>query len=207
VEKVERNLRIPYDYRAKYDQGAEGACVGFSCSWAVSIANRRYYDAQWLYEEARRRDEWPGEAYDGTSVRAGLDVLHETGHRRIYRGQSRDTNYADGIAAFRWARSVDEVRTAIASGLPVILGIDWPYSYYRPIQIEGRDGFWLPQADGPIAGGHAICCYGASDRRQAVKLCNSWGKTYPLVWLGYEDLERLLSGLEYPGEAAVICDH
>jgi hypothetical protein len=204
VATVERLLPLPAQYRDNYDQGREGACVGFSCSWAMSILNRRFYHAQWLYEEARRRDEWPGENYDGTSVRAGLDVLRDTGHRRIFRGQTKDTNYADGINEFRWANSVDEIRTAIAAGAPVVLGIDWFYDFYQPIQ-NGRE-WWLPATSGGIAGGHAICCYGASDRRQAVKLVNSWGNTYPTVWLSYANLERLLAGFDYPGEAAVITD-
>jgi hypothetical protein len=204
VETVERTLVIPSTYRAKYDQGQEGACVGFSCSWAMSILNHRFYAAEWLYEEARRRDSWPGEDYDGTEVRAGLDVLRDTGHRRIFRGQTKDTNYADGIAAFRWARTVDEVRTCIAGGMPVVLGIDWIDAFFDPIQ-KGRE-WWLPPIGGPVAGGHAICCYAASDRRQAVKLVNSWGSSYPTVWLSYESLQTLIDGLDYPGEAAVITD-
>lgn len=204
VGTVERTLALPYAYRPKYDQGVEGACVGHGWSWAVSIWNRRFYDAFWLYEEAKRRDEWPGEDYDGTSVRAGGDVLRETGHRRIFRGQTKDTNYADGINEFRWAKSVDEIRTTISLGIPVVLGIDWPESYYDPVQ-RGRE-FWLPSPDGPITGGHCICLYGASDRRQAVKLVNSWGMDYPLVWLAYESLERLLDGLDWPGEAAIVTD-
>jgi hypothetical protein len=204
VETVERTLALPTQYRDNYDQGREGACVGFSCSWAMSILNRRFYAAQWLYEEARRRDEWPGEAYDGTSVRAGLDVLRETGHRRIYRGQTRDTNYADGIEAFRWAQSVDEVRGAIAAGSPVVLGVDWFSAFNHP-ERRGRE-YWMPEPSGRVVGGHAICCYGASDRRQAVRLVNTWGFAYPLVWVPYMLLERLLAGFQYPGEAAVITD-
>jgi hypothetical protein len=204
VESVETVLDLPHTYRPKYNQGEEGACTGFSGSWASSIKNRRYYDAFWLYNEAKKIDEWPGEDYDGSSVRAMLDVLKATGHRRIYRGQTKDSNYADGITEFRWALSVDEVRTAIASERPVILGIDWFEGFGKP-EKRGLQ-WWIPEPIGYIAGGHAICCYGASDRRQAVKLVNSWGSSYPLVWLSYMTLEKLLHGFDYPGEAAVIMD-
>jgi hypothetical protein len=207
VDTVERVLSLPSPqrYRILHDQ-PDGSCVGYSLSWCMSILNRRLYAAHWLYEEAQRRDEWPGEypAYEGTSVRAGLDVLRETGHRRIYRGQTRDSNYADGIEAFRWAQSVDEIRTSIAEGVPVDLGIDWFDSFDRP-ERRGRE-WWMPAPSGRIIGGHAICCYGASDRRQAVRLVNTWGLEYPLVWVPYNLIERLLAGFDFPGEAAVITD-
>jgi hypothetical protein len=50
----------------------------------MSLLNRKRYDAGWLYHEAQRIDEWPGEDYDGTSVRAGMDVLRTEGHRRKF---------------------------------------------------------------------------------------------------------------------------
>lgn len=204
IANAEHVLDLPKQYRPKYDQGIEGACVGFSASWAMSLLNRRYYAAQWLYEEARRRDEWPGEAYAGTSIRAGLDVLREVGHRRIYAGNPRPARILDGIDAFRWAADVDEIRTALAEGAPVLFGIEWFDAFDRP-KRRGWD-WWLPEPGGPIRGGHAICAYGVSDRRQAVKLVNSWGYGYPPVWVSYELIGRLLTGFEYPGEAAVITD-
>ncbi len=204
VETVERTLPLPAQYRDNYDQGAQGACVGYSCSWAMSILNRRFYAAQWLYEEARRTDSFPGEAYDGTEIRAGLDVLRRLGHRRIWGGRTGEPTYADGIEEFRWTDTADGVRTAIAAGAPVVLGIEWFDSFDTPIQT--RYGYELPEPSGAILGGHAIACYGASDRRQAVRLVNSWGAQWPLVWLSYTHLERLLAGYEWPGECAVITD-
>jgi hypothetical protein len=204
VETAENTLDLPHEYRPKYNQGNEGACGGFSGSWAGSIDNHRYYDARWLYKEAQKIDEWPGEDYEGTSVRAVLDVLKDVGHRRIYRGISKEASPAEGISEFRWALTVDEVRTALAGGRPVILGIEWFDVFDKP-EKRGHQ-WWLPEPIGYIAGGHAICCYGVSDRRQAVKLVNSWGSSYPLTWLPYATLEKLLRGFEYPGEAAVIMD-
>ena len=50
-----------------YNQGTEGACVGFGISRLTSQLNRKLYDGFWLYHEAQKIDEWPGEDYDGTS--------------------------------------------------------------------------------------------------------------------------------------------
>jgi hypothetical protein len=98
-----------WDY---YNQGQEGACVGFAISRAMTLLNRERYDARWLYKEAQRIDEWAGEDYDGTSVRAGLDVVRERGHRNVYRGTSRPVHPENGIVRNRWATSVED---AIAS--------------------------------------------------------------------------------------------
>jgi hypothetical protein len=206
VETVERVLKLDYDYRPKYDQGAEGACVGFACSWAMSFLNRRFYDARWLYKTAQIIDEWAGEDYSGTSVRAGMDVLRETGHRRIIGDRTLPIQPTHGIQSNYWANTVDEVRTAIAAGVPVVLGIDWMSAFDRP-EKRSNGETWIGRADlGRVRGGHAICCYGASDRRQAVKLVNSWGERYPLAWMPYTTLQRLLDGIQWPGEAAVIID-
>jgi hypothetical protein len=66
-----------------YDQGREGACVGFGCSRMMSLLNRKRYDARWLWDRAKEVDEWPdtnpGDD-NGTSVRAALDVLRTRGH-------------------------------------------------------------------------------------------------------------------------------
>jgi len=89
-----------------YDQGKEGACVGFACSRMMSLLNRVRLDAPWLYYEARKVDDWPGENYSGTSVRAALDVLRARGHRRP--GATVD-DAAQGIVEFRWAASGDQI--------------------------------------------------------------------------------------------------
>src|SRR5688572_17952856 len=47
-----------------YNQGTEGACVGFGISRLASQLNRKLYDGFWLYHEAQKIDEWPGECVD-----------------------------------------------------------------------------------------------------------------------------------------------
>jgi hypothetical protein len=96
-----------------YNQGEEGACVGFGISRLTSQLNRKTYDGFWLYHEAKKVDEWPGEDYDGTSVRAGLDILRKVGHSVVKDGKAASPALAEGIAANRWARSVDDVLAAL----------------------------------------------------------------------------------------------
>jgi hypothetical protein len=42
-----------------------------------------------------------------------------------------------------------------------------------------------------------------SDRRQAVRLVNTWGLSYPYVWIPYRVVDRLI---DEDGEAALVTD-
>ena len=201
---VERTLALP-GYRARYDQASEGACVGFASSWMMSIVNRRFYDAPWLWNSAKAVDDWPDTNPGddrGTSVRAAMDVLRAQGHVRIFRGRAAPPSLAEGIAENRWATTVDEVRTSVAAGTPVVLGCHW----YRNFDAPQHDGgaWWIGRGDlGTVRAGHAVCIYRASDRHQAVGIVNSWGRRYPPVLMPYATLERLLGE---QGEAALVTD-
>src|SRR6185436_9654972 len=59
------------------DQGQEGACTGFALAAVVNFQLRRRnlvrsVSPRMLYEMARRYDEWPGEAYEGSSARGAM---------------------------------------------------------------------------------------------------------------------------------------
>jgi len=212
--EAEKSLGLPWYWR-QWDQGQEGACVGYGTSAMMGATNTRQslrveanptvhrYEPHWLYEEAQQVDEWPETPpEEGTSVRAACDVLRTQGHRRVYRGVVRDPKLDQGIAANRWAQTVDEIRAAIYGELAVSIGINWYSNFDDPVEVGGE--LWIGGDDlGDVRGGHCVCLYRMSDRRQAFRLMNSWGESYPPAWLPYETMQRLLE--EY-GEAAVITD-
>ncbi len=142
-------IEDPVPWWAFYDQGNEGACVGFAISRAMSMLNRKRYWARWLYLTARRDfDEWQGEDYDGTSVRAGLDVARTIGHCRIRgRSEASPPDVAEGISSNRWAESVDDMIAAMHSPRYLELGRapflnswgkDYPHITWMPLDVIGR---------------------------------------------------------------------
>jgi hypothetical protein len=185
------------------NQGREGSCVGHA--WTGELigspkpdnrvtadrANRYAFD---LYRAAQRVDEWPGESptYEGTSVLAGAKIV-----------QSRSL-----IGEYRWAFSVEDVRDAVLTEGPVVIGIPW-YSAMYNTRPSG-----LVEVDGSLVGGHALLVYGYhpgmringedwNTRYRVFRWRNSWSTAYGRNGSGlirYEDLRDLLKGW---GEACV----
>lgn len=221
VATVEKTLTLP-SWHWSHDQGSEGACEGFGNSMMMAVLNTAQrksaltppysvrYDAWWLWDQAKLADEWPdtnpGDD-NGTSGRAACDVLRTLGHVKVKNSSDdRSANptpaLENGISANRWATNVDEMRTAIASGLPIAIGVNWYTNFDNPYRKSGY--YWIGGGGlGSVRGGHCICLYGASDRKQAFRLKNSWGRGYPLVWLPYSIMEQLISE---QGEVAIVTD-
>lgn len=172
------------------DQGAEGACVGFGCALELSSSPIRVPSvtngyARTLYHDARDIDrtehgaDWP----EGASVLAGAKVL-------------RNRGFIDGC---RWAFSVTDLRTAIITEGPAILGVNWYGDMYD------TDPFGVVHVTGPWVGGHCILVYGYSPRarisgrrgeHEIFRWQNSWGPSYGTNGRGIvlmADMERLLA--------------
>jgi hypothetical protein len=152
-----------------YDQGAEGACVGFGWSRCMTILNAgEHYAARWLWDRAKETDEWPqtkpGDD-EGTSVRAAGNVLSNKGHVSWDHVKSHGDHIArgtctparnDGIVRYRWATSVDQVHLMLQNGkanrlgaVPVLnsWGTNYPHRVWMPDDVLAR----LIKEDGEVA--------------------------------------------------------
>jgi hypothetical protein len=195
---VNHRLNLPYQYIPGYDQGQEGACVGFAWSWAMSILNHRCYAARKLYLETQFHDPYPETPpEEGTSVISAAQVLQTQGHWRFARGVTFPLALLEGIQDFRTATTVDELRAAIHLDVPFVLGIDWYSNFDSPVWGDfgvGGNRWWIGRGDlGRIRGGHAICGFGARDDIEAFTLVNSWGTNYPIVNIPYNTVQKLLT--------------
>lgn len=133
-----------------YDQGVEGACVGFGLSRMQTIDNSKLYDGFWLYDQARKTEgTYP--TGEGSTVRAGCKVLVAQGHR-IQTGEGvcvRNTgdsppNKLEGIKAYRWASTAEEVCKALnrlnAAAIPFenSWGEGYPKECWMPVATLER---------------------------------------------------------------------
>ena len=173
------------------DQGSEGACVGFA--WMGELlaepeapkAQPSFDYANSLavsfYNEAKTVDQWFGENYEGTSVLAGAKIMQKSGF----------------IGEYRWCFGIDDVRDAIISEGPVVIGIPWFDGMYD----TAPNG--LVKLAGQPTGGHAIVLTGYHPRmrfgqttHEVFRWRNSWGTDYGINgsgWIKAKDLAKLLA--------------
>lgn len=169
------------------DQGSEGACTGFSASHAVAARPLRQTPitnetAFALYQEAKRRDEWAGEDYDGSSVLGAVKAARVKGL----------------CGSYKWAFGEAELCGAVSWIAPVVIGVNWYDGMFEP------DKHGKLTVAGRLSGGHAIAVIGYSLRTGLYKLRNSWGKSWGKdgnCFISKADMTRLLSE---QGEAAVM---
>lgn len=149
-------LRDYTDWQVFYDQGSEPKCVGFSISRMATWLNRKRYDAHWLYDRAQDTDEWPGDDYDGTSVRAGLGILKSKGHRVWRNGTTGPVTLGEGISAFRWLSDANEAIRLLGHDYGTKHGAipwnnSWGKSYPRTVWVPGETIQRLIDEDGEAA--------------------------------------------------------
>jgi hypothetical protein len=143
-----------------YDQGAEGACVGFGWSRCMTILNGgQLYAPRWLWDRSKELDQWeetnPGDN-NGTSVRTAGGVLRKSGHVD-WQDEYSDDDHTEragyrcdrdaGIQRFRWARSVDDVHQVLGNDRADELGAvpflnswgrNYPHRTWMPDEVLDR---------------------------------------------------------------------
>jgi hypothetical protein len=140
----------PATWWSFYNQGQEGACVGFGSSRMMSLLNRFRYDARWLWNEAKKVDGFPDTNpgdNNGTTVRAAMDVLRTEGHVKQVSGRDLAVSLAQGISANRWATSAQDVLSVLQNptyaqlgAVPILnsWGKDYPHVVWMPLATLDR---------------------------------------------------------------------
>jgi len=192
AEEVLPDWRYWGDLTWRGDQGAFPHCVAYSATHRIEDSPTTYpengsvVDPVVVYERAQQLDGWPGENYDGTSVRAGAKVMLEKGFISEYQ---RITTLQDLIDFIR--------RPATAGGGPVLIGIDWHSGMFSPVYEKDAlgDYRWMLIPTGSVAGGHAVLVNGVNVPRMTFRILNSWGRDWGVdgrASMRFSDMENLL---------------
>lgn len=180
------------------DQGREGACVGFG--WMAELladpaapANQPTEQfgnavANGFYKRAQKIDEWPGEDYEGTSVLAGAKIVQQDGF----------------IEGYRWCFGIQDLRDAVISQGPVVIGVPWYSGMYHTRQSGFVD------VSGSNVGGHCLIVTGydpemeiEGQKREVFRWRNSWGESYGVGGSGYIAYDLLDSLVKQRAEACI----
>lgn len=127
-----------------------------------------------VYRNAQLVDQWEGDDYDGTSVRAGAKVLKANGY----------------IESYRWTQDVEVLAQAILTTASVVVGTYWFSDMSRP----NNDNIITPT--GSMQGGHAYIINGYNAKTGYFRVKNSWGRAWGNKGYAYikkEDMQKLLS--------------
>jgi len=161
------------------NQGRTPMCVGYA--WAHFIEDgpithngvHPVVSPITIYREAQKIDEWPGENYAGTSVRAGAKYLKNT----------------NKISTYLWAYDINTLINTVLNVGPVVVGTNWYMGMFYP----DRNG--LIKISGQIAGGHAYIINGVDTIKKQFRIKNSWGSGWGnqgRAFISFTDMTRLI---------------
>lgn len=189
VTAESRNAARSWPTAAVLNQGADGACVGYAIAATLGapVPEAAGGAAEQIYAIAKTLDQWPGEAYEGTSVTAGGKAAKALGY----------------IESYRWAFGAADVVDTLATYGPVVLGLYWTERMMHPVN-------GLMSATGAIMGGHCTIANAyhpaapEAGGRPAIRIQNSYGTAWGIdgaAWLPVSDLTTVL---QRQGEAMVL---
>jgi hypothetical protein len=139
------------------NQGELPHCCGYACQQLLQSepVPQKGKSGTWIYREAKKIDEF-GPGVDGTSIRAGMQVMKAHGL----------------IEAYFWAKNSQQVIDYLLRYGPVVAGTPW-YSNMGYTNAKGQ-----VKITGEDQGGHAWLIVGANTRTGLLHAVNSWGAEY-----------------------------
>lgn len=199
------------------DQGQEGSCPGFGLAAVVdylgfqrareSDVKHESVSARMLYEMAKLHDRWPGEDYEGSSLRGAMKGWHKNGvcSEKAWEYQPNNPGYLTTDrrkearacplgAYYRIMPKLSNLHAALNEVPAIFASAQTHDGWNNP----GKDGAIPYARDSEAHGGHAFAIIGYT--KNGFIVLNSWNESWGGLVLGessvgglavwtYEDFE------------------
>jgi hypothetical protein len=161
------------------NQGNTSECVGYAWSHWIEDGPIKHggippiVDPRYIYVNAQKMDEWSGENYNGTSIRAGAKFLKSI----------------NKISSYYWAFDLQTLIDTVLHLGPVVCGTNW----YRGMFYPNSKGFIRPT--GSVVGGHAYVINGVDIDKKMFRIKNSWGQRWGkngFAYISFNDMNKLI---------------
>ena len=183
------------------NQGSEGSCTGHALAAAINYLNQKRdvnftASRRMLYEMARKNDEWPGEEYEGSSIRGAIKGWRNMGvcSEELWSYKVKKPGFLSIEAAkearnhtvgayYRLAPKISHFHSALNEA-GIIVASAKVHSGWQTLDSEVIEY----SEDSKSIGGHAFAIVGYDARGFWVQ--NSWGKKWGdggLALWTYED--------------------
>ncbi len=196
--RLKKQLEYPKDLKI-LNQFSSGACTGFALAAAINLLYARdeqdiRVSPRMIYEMAKRNDEWPGEDYDGSSLRGAIKGWRNMGVCRedywpfrmrrkgelTVRRAKEARNHTVG-AYYRLRPEISHYHAALNEAGVIVVSARVHSGWDDP--PEG-----IIRKQDKLDGGHAFAVVGYDDK--GFWLQNSWTEAWGRKGLGhwsYED--------------------
>jgi hypothetical protein len=175
------------------NQGTEGACTGFGLATVANyllrkrkvVADPKPVSARMIYAMAKRYDEWPGEAYSGSSARGAMKGWHKhgvcgdvcwpyqagTNDERMNEARSSDALKRPLGAYFRVNHKDLVAMHSAISEVGILYATGTVHTGWGAVKKDGT----IPFQD-KATGGHAFAIVAFNDKGFWIQ--NSWGEAW-----------------------------
>lgn len=193
------------------DQGDLGACTAFAATGYAEYLYRTFKNQQpvfsplFLYYKEREYDGDLGQGDTGSFGSTAFWVFNKTGVCLETSAPYDPANFEQTptqaqldeaskyrLGAMHTVTAVDDIRSALASQYPVLVGI----TVYDSFENGDWTGNVMPAPTGTQLGGHEIYIHGYDDYSKRFRLRNSWGPSWGdngNFFANYTDLESILN--------------
>lgn len=175
-----------------------GSCVSFATGYAIAFEKKRDLNVvfdpsnKFIFDETLKAENRLGQ--DGEEIRDALGILQTLGvcpESEVPYNQGNDVfnNFetpqalADAlgqrIASYARLDTVDSVKIALSQRIPVVAGIT-VYDVWQTQDVDVTGV--IPDPEGQVVGGHAICLCGFDDLLQEETWANGGGFYFENSW-------------------------